>query len=74
MLCVKTWKDCIEAGKNIKTIRFQTQHGKLPRIKNVNDESSIDFAGSFKIAISTKKYLVVSFESETSWSAAKLLR
>ena len=66
MLCVRGRKECTEAGENFKTITFQAQYGKLSSVENVNDESSIDFAGPFKIATSTIKYLIGSIGSETA--------
>ena len=44
MLCVKTCKNCIEAGKNLKPNKLQTQYGKLPSVESVYGEISIDLA------------------------------
>ena len=71
MICVSTCKECTEAGENFKPIKFQAHYVKLSRVENVNDEVSIGFAGQFKIAKSTKKYLTVSFDSKSGWLEAK---
>ena len=52
----------------------QKQFGKLPVPKEINEEIAIDFAGLFKLARSSKKYLIVSIDSKTDWLDAKFMR
>ena len=53
---------------------MQKQYGKIPVSVLLNEEVAIDFAGHFKIARSSKKYLIVSIESLTGWPDAKFMR
>ena len=55
--------ECQNAGKSIILVLSQKQFGKIPTPKTINEEIAIDFAGPFKIAQSTKKYLIVSVDS-----------
>ena len=66
--------ECQNAGKSIKPVLSQKQFGKIPTPKTINEEIAIDFAGPFKIAQSTKKYLIVSVDSKSGWPDAKFLR
>ena len=70
----KTCPECRAAGKSTKPMLNQKQFGKLPIPKEVNEEIAIDFAGPFKIAKSSKKYLIVSIDSITGWPDAKFMR
>ena len=73
-LLAKSCSNCQEAGKSIKPILKQQNFGKIPIPEETNDEIAIDFAGPFKIAKSSKRYLIVSVDSETGWQDAKFLR
>ena len=73
-LLAKSCTNCQEAGKSIKPIIKQQNFGKIPTPEETNDEIVIDFAGPFKIAKSSKKYLIVSIDSKTGWRDAKFLR
>ena len=64
-LLAKSCPNCQKAGKSIKPLLKQQNFGKIPIPEEVNDEIAIDFAGLFKIARSTKKYLIVSIDSKT---------
>ena len=73
-LLIKTFPECRAAGKSIKPMLNQKQFGKLPTPKEVNEEIAIDFAGPFKIAKSSKQYLIVSIDSITGCPDAKFMR
>ena len=73
-LLAKSCSSCQEAGKSIKPVLKQQKFGKLPIPEETNDEIAIDFAGPFKIARSSKRYLIVSVDSKTGWQDAKFLR
>ena len=73
-LLAKSWPDCQKAGKSIKPLLKQQNFGKLPIPEEVNDEIAIDFVGPFKIARSSKKYLIVSIDSKTGWQRAPTTR
>ena len=73
-LLAKSCPNCQEAGKSIKPILKQNIFGKIPTLEETNDEIAIDFAGPFKIAASSKRYLIVSINSKTGWQDAKFLR
>ena len=73
-LLAKSCPNCQEAGKSAKPIIKQENFGKKPYPEETDDEIAIDFAGPFKIARSTKKYLIVSVDSKTRWQDAKILR
>ena len=73
-LQTKTCRECQEAGGSIKTLLKQKQFGKIPNPENITDEIAIDFAGPFKIARSSKKYLIVSVDSKSGWPDAKFFR
>ena len=66
--------NCQEAGKSIKPILKQSNFGKIPTPEETNEQIAIDFAGPFKIAKSSKRYLIVSVDSKTGWQDAKFLR
>ena len=74
MLCLRTCQECTEAGKNFHAQKIQTQYGKLPSVKNVNDVISIDLSEPFKIATTAKKFLIVSIDQESGWPEANILR
>ena len=73
-LLAKSRPNCQEAGKSIKPILKQQNFGKIPIPEETNDEIAIDFAGPFKIARSSKRYLILSVDSKTGWQDAKFLR
>ena len=73
-LLAKSCPNCQEAGKSIKPILKQQNFGKIPTPEEANDEIPIDLAGPFKIARSSKRYLIVSVDSKTGWQEAKFLR
>ena len=52
--------ECKEAGKNLKPLLRQSQIGKLPKRKEVDEEIAIDFAGPFQNAMGAKK-IIASF-------------
>ena len=64
-LLAKSCPNCQKTGKSIKPLLKQQNFGKIPIPEEVNDEIAIDFAGPFKIARSSKKYLIVSIDSKT---------
>ena len=64
-LLAKSCSNCQEAGESIKPILKQQEFGKIPIPEETNDEIAIDFAGPFKIARSSKRYLIVSVDSKT---------
>ena len=74
VLLTKTCKKCQESGKSIKPILKQKQFGKLPTSNKTNEEIAIDFASPFKVANSSKMYLIVSRDCKTGLPDAKLLR
>ena len=63
-LLAKTCPNCQKTGKSIKPLLKQQNFGKIPIPEEVNDEIAIDFAGPFKIARSSKKYLIVSISDD----------
>ena len=73
-LLTKSCQDCQNSGKSVTQLLRQKQFGKLPIPDKTNDENTIDFAGPFKIANRSKKYLIVSVDSKTSWHDAKFIR
>ena len=52
----------------------QKQFRKLQAPKEINEEVAIDFAEPFKIARSSKNYLIVLIDSKTDWPDAKFMR
>ena len=66
-LLAKSCSNCQEAGKSIKLILKQQNFGKIPIPEETNDEIAIDFAGPFKTARSSKRYLIISVDSKTGW-------
>ena len=73
-LLTQSCPECQNAGKSVKPILSQKQFGKIPTPKTINEDIAIEFAGPFKIAHSTKKYLIVSVDSKSGWPDAKFLR
>ena len=73
-LLTQSCPECQNEGKSEKLILSQKQFGKITTPKTINEEIAIDFAGPFKIAHSTKKYLIVSVDSKSGWPDAKFLR
>ena len=43
-------EQCLKAGKNLKCILKQKQVGKLPEVKEMNEEVALNFAGPFQNA------------------------
>ena len=77
-LLTNSCSECQNAGKSVKPVCFksvksQKQFGKIPTPITINEETALDFAGPFKLAHSTKKYLIVSVDSKTGWPDAKIL-
>ena len=66
-------EQCLQEGKNLKCILKQKQEGKLPEVKQMNEEIALDFAGSFQNAKKGRKYLLVSIDHFSGWPDAKLL-
>ena len=64
-LLAESCPNCQEAGKSMKPFLKQQNFVKIPTPEETNDEIAIDFAGPFKIARSSKKYLIVSIDSKT---------
>ena len=73
-LLAKSCPICPEACKSINPNIKQQNFGKMPTPKETNDEIAIDFAGPFKIAKSSKKYLIESIDCKTGWREAKFSR
>ena len=73
-LLTKTIPECRNAGMSKKPMLTQKQFGKLPVPRGINEEVAIDFAGPFKIARNSKKYLIVSIDSKIGWPDAKFMR
>ena len=73
-LLTQSCSECQNVGESVKPILSQKQFGKISTPKTINEEIAIDFAGPFKIAHSTKKYLTVSVDSKSGWPDAKFLR
>ena len=66
--------DCKEAGKNLKPLLRQSQIGKLPKRKEVNEEIAHDFAGPFQNAKGAEKFLLVSIDHCSGWPEAKFFK
>ena len=47
---------CLESGKKLKYMLKEKQTGKVPEVKEQNEEVSIYFAGPFQNAKKGKKY------------------
>ena len=73
-LLTKTCHEFQETGKSIKPILKEKQFRKFPVSDKINDEIAIDFAGPFKLARISKRYIIVSVDSKSGWPDAKLLR
>ena len=73
-LLTKTCHEFQEAGKSMKPILKEKHFRKIPVSDKINDEIAIDFAGSFKLARISKRYIIVSVDSKSGWPDAKLLR
>ena len=67
-------EQCLQAGKNLKCIQSQKVFGKIPEVKEQNEEIALDFAGPFQNAREGKKYLLVSIDHFSGWPDAKFLR
>ena len=52
----------------------QKQFIRIPVPELVNEEIAINFAVPFKIAHSSKEYLLLSLDSKTGWPEAKFMR
>ena len=50
VLLAQTCNQCKNSGKNLKTIKSQSEFGKLAAAGAFNDELALDFAGPFKSA------------------------
>ena len=74
ILIAATCEQCQLAGKSVKTLLSQNQFGKIPTPENVNDEIALDFAGPYKIARSSKKYILVSIDQKSGWPEAMFLK
>ena len=64
-LLAKNFKDCQNAGKNIKCLQPQRKFGKIPKSQEVNEEIALDFAGPFQRTHKSKKYLLVSIDNKS---------
>ena len=73
-LLTKSCSECQNACKSVYPVLSQKQFGKIPTPITINEEIALDFAGLFKIAHSTEKYLIVSVDSKSGWPDAKFLR
>ena len=51
-------EQCLQSGKNSKYVLKQKQKGKLPEIKEQNEEIALDFAGPIQNAKKANKVLV----------------
>ena len=51
----------------------QKQIGKLPEVKEQNEEVALDFAGPFQNAKKRKNFLLVSVDHFSGWPDAKFL-
>ena len=67
-------EQCLQSGKYLKCIQSQKVFGKIPEVKEQNEEIALDFAGPFQNARERKKYLLVSIDHFLGWPDAKLLR
>ena len=68
-------EQCLQSGKNLKSIQSQKIIGKFPpEVKKQNEEIAIDFAGPFQNARQGKKYSMVSIDHFSGWPDAKFLR
>ena len=65
---------CLQSGKNLKCIQSQKVFGKIPEVKEQNEEIALEFAGPFQNAREGKKYLLVSIDHFSGWPDAKFLR
>ena len=66
-------EQCLQAGKNLKCILKQKPVGKLPEVKEMNEEIALDVAGPFRNGKQGKKYMLVSIDHFSRWSDAKFL-
>lgn len=64
---------CQQAGKNSKTLKKQSDFGKIKPSEKPNQEVAIDFAGPFQNATKGKKYLIVSIDNFSARSDAMFL-
>ena len=71
VLLVQTCNQCKNAGKNLKTIKSQSEFEKITAAEAFNDELALDFAGPFKSAHKNKQYLLVAIDHKTGWPSAK---
>ena len=69
-ICTK----CQRSGKNIKVLKRQKQFGKLPEVKNQNEEVAIDFIGPFLEAPKGRKYILVAVDHFSSWPTLKFVK
>ena len=67
-------EQCLQSDMNLKCIQSQKVFGKIPEVKEQNEEIALDFAGPFQNAREGKKYLLVSIDHFSAWSDAKFLR
>ena len=67
-------EQCLQSGKNLKCIQSQKDFGKIPEVKEQNEEIALDFAGPFQKAREGNKYLLVSIDHFSGWPDAKFLR
>ena len=51
--------ECVKAGKNLKPLSHHKNLGKLPTVKEPNQEIELDFAGLLPLTWGTKKYILV---------------
>ena len=65
-------EQCLQAGKNLKCIQSQKEHGVIKTPKEQNEEIALDFAGPFQNAREGKKYLLVSIDHFSGWPDAKI--
>ena len=70
VLLAQTCNQCEDSGKNLKTIKSQSNFGKLTAAEAFNDELVLDFAGPFKIAPKNKQYLLVAIDHKIGGPSA----
>ena len=63
----------LQADKNLKCILKEKQVGKLPEVKEMNEEIALDFPGPFQNAKQRKKYFLVLIYHFSGWPDAKIL-
>ena len=64
--------ECVKAGKNLKPLINHNTLGKLPTVKEPNQEMELDFAGPLPLVWGTKKYILVCVDRFSKFPSAQI--